>query len=85
MLRASRPRAGTAQCEPRQIRSIAEGPVTMADILEFRPRKPRRLGLCQYDHHAWQASKDRRFDVKQGRLVTHFRCTRCGVTRVQGT
>lgn len=57
----------------------------MADILHFKPRPPRRLGLCQYGHHAWQISKDRRFDVKSGKLVTHFRCTRCGTTKVEGT
>lgn len=57
----------------------------MADILEFKPRKPRRLGLCQYGHHVWQASKDQRFDVKSGKLVTLFRCARCGATRVRGT
>jgi hypothetical protein len=57
----------------------------MADILEFKPRRARRLGLCQYGHHAWQASKDQRFDVKSGKLVTLFRCTRCGATRVRGT
>lgn len=57
----------------------------MAEILKFKPRPPHRLGLCQYGHHAWQLSKDRRFDVKSGKLVTHFHCVRCGATQVKST
>ncbi|HEX4881440.1 MAG TPA: hypothetical protein VFV18_03755 [Porticoccaceae bacterium] len=77
-LLATRPALGHNRRHPR----LGTG---MADILDFKPRPPRRLGLCQYGHHAWQISKDRRFDVKSGKLVTHFRCTRCGAIRVEGT
>ncbi|MFZ5655164.1 MAG: hypothetical protein ACOY42_12315 [Pseudomonadota bacterium] len=57
----------------------------MGDVLEFKPRKPRKLGLCQYGHHVWKADKERCFDVKAGKLVTRFRCVRCGATQVRGT
>ena len=59
----------------------------MADILPFQKPKPRARStgassLCREGHHKWQVEKTRQFDVKQGRLVTRYRCQRCGKTRV---
>lgn len=59
----------------------------MADIIPFKPRPAKRNSagstLCRQGHHKWQVVKDKQFDVKQGRLVTLYRCQRCGKTRVQ--
>lgn len=58
----------------------------MADILRFKkPRasdKHRGKTLCRSGFHKWEAV-DTPFDVHLGRLVTRFRCTRCGATRVE--
>ncbi len=56
----------------------------MSDILPFQ-RRPNPAGntLCRNGHHKWRIDKVRRFDVKQGRLVTVYRCARCGKTRVK--
>lgn len=55
----------------------------MADILPFKKPRAKPLGLCQHGHHKWEIWKDRQFDVKQGRLLTTFRCARCGQEKVK--
>jgi hypothetical protein len=54
----------------------------MADILAFKKKKPsekhKGRTLCRSGFHKWVVVTERRFDVKQGRLVTLYRCTRCG-------
>jgi len=58
----------------------------MADILHFkRPKASERhkgKGLCREGFHKWEVDKQSVFDVKQGRLVTGYRCKRCGKTRI---
>ncbi|MBA6412503.1 hypothetical protein H2508_05205 [Parahaliea sp. F7430] len=39
--------------------------------------------LCRHNHHKWLVDKAKQFDVKQGRLVTRYRCARCGVEKVK--
>lgn len=34
--------------------------------------------LCRSGFHKWQVVTERKFDTKQGRLVTLYRCARCG-------
>ncbi len=59
----------------------------MADILPFRKPslKQRHKGktLCRHGHHKWAVDKEKQFDVKRGRLVTVFRCSRCGKEKVE--
>ncbi|KRT54185.1 hypothetical protein [endosymbiont of Ridgeia piscesae] len=59
----------------------------MGEILTFKKRtlsdKHRGQGLCREGFHRWRTVKERQFDVKQGRLVTQFRCSRCGVTKTK--
>lgn len=59
----------------------------MADILPFkRPRaseKHRGKTLCREGHHKWVVDKDSHFDSRQGRLVTRYRCARCGKFRIK--
>lgn len=39
--------------------------------------------LCANGHHKWEVSNDKQFDSKQGKLVTLFRCSRCGKQKVK--
>jgi hypothetical protein len=54
----------------------------MADILPFRKPDLRKKAdgntLCQRGFHKWVVVTEKKFDVKQGRLVTVLRCSRCG-------
>lgn len=57
----------------------------MGEILAFkRPKaalKHKGNTLCRHGHHKWVVDKASQFDVKLGRLVTVYRCERCGKTR----
>ncbi|MES9871858.1 MAG: hypothetical protein ABW162_03850 [Candidatus Sedimenticola sp. PURPLELP] len=59
----------------------------MADILTFKiPKAGERhkgKSLCRHGHHKWETVKEQQFDVKQGRLVTLYRCLRCGITKTR--
>jgi hypothetical protein len=61
----------------------------MAEILTFKRKSAgeRHKGktLCRNGHHKWEIESQSVFDVKQGRLVTRFRCVRCGQTRTKAT
>lgn len=59
----------------------------MADIIAFkRPKAGQRhkgKTLCRHGHHKWVVEKDNVFDSKQGRLVTRYRCARCGQLKIK--
>jgi hypothetical protein len=59
----------------------------VADILPFRrpkaSHKHKGDTLCRSGHHKWLVDQAQVFDVKQGRLVTRYRCQRCGKTRTE--
>ncbi len=59
----------------------------MGDVVKFRRPKvsERHKGksLCRSGFHKWEVVKERQFDVKQGRLVTLYRCPRCGATKTE--
>lgn len=59
----------------------------MGDVLPFkRPKlkdKFRGSSLCRDGFHKWEVVKERQFDVKQGRLITLYRCARCGKERTK--
>ena len=54
----------------------------MAEVIPFKKRtlKEKHQGntLCRSGHHKWKIETRNRFDVKQGKLVTSYRCSRCG-------
>lgn len=60
----------------------------MAEIIPFkRPslqEKHRGNTLCKSGFHKWVVEKQRPFDVRSGKLVTLYRCSRCGATRTKG-
>ena len=57
----------------------------MGDVVAFRKpkaaEKARGGTLCKRGFHKWVICKEKQFDVKQGRLVSVFRCSRCGVLK----
>jgi hypothetical protein len=59
----------------------------VAEIIPFRNKslKDRHQGktLCRHGHHKWQVDKAKQFDVREGRLVTVYRCARCGKVKVK--
>ena len=54
----------------------------MGEIVKFRKpslqERSRGKTLCQSGFHRWKVVTEKKFDVKQGRLVTLYRCERCG-------
>lgn len=61
----------------------------MSNVVRFRkPRaadKARGKTLCRRGFHKWDVQGDTTFDSKQGRLVTAWKCSRCGATRTRAT
>lgn len=61
----------------------------MNNILPFkRPtdfEKHKGKTLCKSGFHKWVVVKDKQFDVKQGRLVTLYKCARCDEKKVEAT
>ncbi len=59
----------------------------LADILPFRKPSPKDKHkgntLCRHGHHKWVVDKAKQFDVKAGKLVTVYICSRCGKRKVQ--
>ena len=59
----------------------------MGDVVPFkRPSlqdKAKGKTLCKNGFHKWEVVKEKQFDVKQGKLVTVYRCSRCGLQRVK--
>ena len=55
----------------------------MGDVIQFKNKTIKKLGLCQHGHHKWQVVKDNQFDSKQGKLVTVYACAKCGKQKVK--
>ncbi len=61
----------------------------MGDILQFKKpslaEKHKGKTLCSRGFHKWRILQEKQFDVKQGKLVTLYRCSRCGKTKTEGS
>ena len=60
----------------------------MTNVINLKKVKQRRADgktLCSSGFHKWELLSGRRFDVKQGRLVSTERCQRCGEERIKLT
>ena len=59
----------------------------MAEILPFKiPKlKDKHKGktLCRNGFHKWVISTQKPFDVKTGKLVTAYKCSRCGASKTE--
>ena len=66
---------------------LLEKGTVVSDVVSFPNAKKRRKirakkhTLCKNGHHKWTIDNSQTFDVKQGKLVTVERCTRCDETR----
>ena len=58
----------------------------MGDVIAFKkPRaKDKHKGktLCKSGFHKWEIV-DTPFDVKQGKMVSRYRCKRCGLEKTE--
>ncbi|WP_331345609.1 hypothetical protein [Cellvibrio sp. UBA7661] len=59
----------------------------MGDVVQFKKPSPfdkhKGKTLCRSGFHKWVVVKDNQFDVKQGKLVTLFKCSRCGEQKME--
>lgn len=59
----------------------------MGDVIPFKKTSPfekhKGKSLCKSGFHKWLVVKEKQFDVKQGKLVTVYRCARCDVQKVE--
>jgi hypothetical protein len=59
----------------------------MGEVVRFRKpkaaEKARGKTLCREGFHRWVIFKDKQFDVQRGRLVTVYRCSRCGAMQTR--
>jgi hypothetical protein len=57
----------------------------MGDVVRFRkPKlKDKHKGktLCRSGFHKWEVDKSKPFAVKQGKLLTVYKCKRCGAVK----
>lgn len=61
----------------------------MGDVIRFkRPKASEKhagRGLCASGFHKWEVDKNKPFEVRQGRLMSVFRCKRCGAVKVEAS
>jgi hypothetical protein len=59
--------------------------IVMGEVVPFKKpklsEKFKGRELCKSGFHKWVVVQENHFDVKQGKLVTSYRCSRCGATR----
>lgn len=57
----------------------------MGEIVPFKKKtaaeKHRGNTLCKRGFHKWQVDKEKQFDTRQGKLVTVYKCKRCGAIK----
>jgi len=57
------------------------------NVVPFKRPSPKQKHqgktLCRSGFHKWKIVTERQFDTKRGKLVTLYRCTRCGTQKVQ--
>lgn len=58
----------------------------MGEIIQFKKpslkEKHKGHSLCKSGFHKW-AILDTPYDVKQGKMLTSYHCTRCGKTKTE--
>lgn len=59
----------------------------MGDVIPFKKKKSTEKNkgniLCNRNFHKWEVDKERQFDTKQGKLVTVYKCKRCGKMKTE--
>ena len=58
----------------------------MGDVIQFKKLslkvKHKGRTLCKSGFHKWQVIETP-FDVKKGKMITAYRCSRCGETKTE--
>jgi hypothetical protein len=61
----------------------------MGDVVRFKKpklsQKHKGKTLCRNGFHKWEIDNSKPFDVTQGKLLTLYRCKRCGATKTGKT
>jgi hypothetical protein len=59
----------------------------MSNVLPFKRKtvkeKHKGKSLCKHGFHKWIIVTQSKFDVKKGKLVTLYRCSRCHLEKTQ--
>jgi len=59
----------------------------VGDVVPFKKvkaaEKHKGHTLCKRGFHKWQVDQEKQFDTKQGRLVTVYKCKRCGKIKTE--
>lgn len=60
----------------------------MGEVLPFRRKgvdaqQGEGLMLCKNKFHKWEIVQEKQFDVRLGKLITLYKCKRCGVTKTE--
>lgn len=59
----------------------------MGDVVRFKKpgaqEKHKGKTLCRSGFHKWAVDKAKPFSVKTGKLLTVYRCQRCGATKTK--
>ena len=59
----------------------------MGDVIQFKRKTPAQKHkgktLCRHGYHKWEVKTENQFDVKHGKLVTVYVCSRCGRQKVE--
>lgn len=59
----------------------------MGEVLKFKKptSKDKNKGktLCKNGFHKWKIDQAKQFDVKSGKLVTIYKCVRCGAVKTK--
>ncbi len=59
----------------------------MGDVVTFKKpslkTKAKGKTLCKNGFHKWKILQEKKFDTKAGKLVTVYRCERCGEQKVK--
>lgn len=54
----------------------------MGDVIAFKKKsakeKYEKRIMCQSGFHKWEIVTKQKFDVKQGKLISVYKCKRCG-------
>jgi len=57
----------------------------MGDVVAFKKKSAKEKHgkkiLCKSGFHKWVIKTEQKFDVKQGKLVTVYKCSRCGLVK----
>jgi hypothetical protein len=58
--------------------------MSIVNLRKYKQKRAERKTLCASGFHKWEFLQQR-FDVREGRLVSAERCTRCGEERIRLT